>query len=191
MKKIILFASGSGTNAEAIIRYFEDPQKAAVVAVFTNNPNAGVIAKAQHLKVPVVVFTKSEFESGEVLKAVDKYYPDLLVLAGFLWKIPTAFVQAFPNKILNIHPALLPKYGGKGMYGLHVHQAVLDHNETETGISIHVVNEHYDEGALLFQQSVSIVGCQSAEEVAQKVHELEHTYFSSVIESYLSSQTAC
>lgn len=188
MKKIILFASGSGTNAETIIRYFEGQQTAAVVAVFTNNPKAGVIAKAQHLKVPVVVFTKSEFESGEVLEAVEKYSPDLIVLAGFLWKIPTAFVTAFPNKILNIHPALLPKYGGKGMYGLHVHQAVLDHNETETGISIHLVNEHYDQGALLFQQSVSIVDCITAEEVAQKVHELEHAHFSAVIESYLTSQ---
>lgn len=191
MKKIILFASGSGTNAETIVRYFAARKTAKVEAVFTNNPSAMVIARAQSHQVPVVVFTRAEFESGKVLEIMNQYSPDLIVLAGFLLKMPAAIVQAFPDKILNIHPALLPKYGGKGMYGLHVHQAVLDHNETETGISIHVVNEHYDEGALLFQQSVSIVGCQSAEEVAQKVHELEHTYFSSVIESYLTSQTAC
>lgn len=190
MKKIILFASGSGTNAEAIIRHFASQKTAKVEAVFTNNPSAMVIARAQSLNVPVVIFTRAEFESGKVLEIMKQFSPDLIVLAGFLWKMPAAIVQAFPDKILNIHPALLPKYGGKGMYGLHVHQAVLDHNETETGISIHVVNEHYDEGALLFQQSVSIVHCQSAEEVAQKVHELEHVYFSSVIESYLTSQTA-
>ena len=190
MKKIILFASGSGTNAETIIRYFANTQTARVVAIFTNNAKAGVIAKAQHLNVPVVVFAKSAFESGEVLEAVGKYSPDLLVLAGFLWKMPAAFVDAFPHKILNIHPALLPKYGGKGMYGLHVHQAVLDQQETETGISIHLVNEQYDQGALLFQQKVSIVGCKTAEEVAQKVNALEHAHFSSVIESYLTSQQA-
>ena len=190
MKKIILFASGSGTNAETIVRHFASQKTAKVEAVFTNNPSAMVIARAQSHQVPVVVFTRAEFESGKVLEIMKQFSPDLIVLAGFLWKMPAAIVQAFPDKILNIHPALLPKYGGKGMYGLHVHQAVLDHNETDTGISIHVVNEHYDEGALLFQQSVSIVGCQSAEEVAQKVHELEHAYFSSVIESYLTSQTA-
>lgn len=185
MKKIIVFASGSGTNAESIIRHFSAQQIAQVVAVFTNNSQAGVIAKAQHLQVPVEVFTKPEFEAGTVLEAVGKYQPDLLVLAGFLWKITAPFLTAYPNKIINIHPALLPKYGGKGMYGMLVHQAVLDQKETETGISIHLVNEHYDEGALLFQQSVSIVDCKTAEEVAHKVHDLEYAHYAQVIESYL------
>ncbi len=189
MKKIILFASGSGTNTETIIRYFALQKTAKVEAVFTNNPDAAVVSRAQGLGVPAVVFTKADFESGILLEEIKKLSPDLIVLAGFLWKIPSAFIAAFPNKILNIHPALLPKYGGKGMYGIHVHQAVLANRETHTGISIHLVNEHYDEGALLFQESTSISGCTSAQEVAHKVHELEQKHFSKTIEAYLQNQT--
>jgi phosphoribosylglycinamide formyltransferase-1 len=187
MKKIILFASGSGTNADTIIRYFAAHQMSKVIAVYTNNPRAGVIQKAQHLQVPTVVFDRNDFESGKILAELKQLQPDLVVLAGFLWKIPAEYIAAFPQKILNIHPALLPKYGGKGMYGLHVHQAVLDHNETETGISIHLVNEQYDQGALLFQASTSVSDCHTAQDVADKVHALEQQHFSAVIESYLTT----
>jgi phosphoribosylglycinamide formyltransferase-1 len=190
MKKIILFASGSGTNAETIIRYFAARQTAKVTGVYTNNPNAGVIKKANDLNVPTVVFNRVDFESSELLDNIKQQQPDLIVLAGFLWKIPAHFVAAFPQKILNIHPALLPKYGGKGMYGMHVHQAVLDQKETETGITIHLVNEQYDQGAFVFQQKVSIAECKTAEDIAQKVHELEHTHFPTVIETHLLSQQA-
>jgi phosphoribosylglycinamide formyltransferase-1 len=187
MKKIILFASGSGTNTETIIRYFAAHQMAKVIAVYTNNPRAGVIQKAQHLQVPTVVFDRNDFESGKILAELKQLQPDLVVLAGFLWKIPAHFIAAFPQKILNIHPALLPKYGGKGMYGMYVHQAVLDQKETETGISIHLVNEQYDQGALLFQASTSVSDCHTAQDVADKVHALEKQHFSAVIESYLST----
>lgn len=187
MKKIILFASGSGTNAETIIRYFAAHQMAKVIVVYTNNPRAGVIQKAQHLQVPTVVFDRNDFESGKILAELKQLQPDLVVLAGFLWKIPAEYIATFPQKIINIHPALLPKYGGKGMYGLHVHQAVLDHNETETGISIHLVNEQYDQGALLFQASTSVTDCHTAQDVANKVHTLEQQHFSAVIESYLTT----
>ncbi|MFY8213121.1 MAG: phosphoribosylglycinamide formyltransferase [Flavobacterium sp.] len=187
MKKIILFASGSGTNADTIIRYFATRETAKVTGVYTNNPNAGVIKKANDLNVPTVVFNRVDFESSELLDKIKQQQPDLIVLAGFLWKIPAHFIAAFPQKILNIHPALLPKYGGKGMYGLHVHQAVLDHNETETGISIHLVNEQYDQGALLFQASTSVTDCHTAQDVADKVHALEQQHFSAVIESYLTT----
>ncbi|MBP6373033.1 MAG: phosphoribosylglycinamide formyltransferase [Flavobacterium sp.] len=190
MKKIILFASGSGTNADTIIRYFAAHQMAKVIAVFTNNPRAGVIQKAQHLQVPTVVFDRIDFESGKILAELKQLQPDLVVLAGFLWKIPAEYIAAFPQKILNIHPALLPKYGGKGMYGMYVHQAVLDQKETETGITIHLVNEQYDQGAFVFQQKVSIADCKTAEDIAQKVHELEHTHFPTVIETHLLSQQA-
>ncbi|MBU3680584.1 MAG: phosphoribosylglycinamide formyltransferase [Flavobacterium sp.] len=190
MKKIILFASGSGTNAETIIRHFATRETAKVTGVYTNNPNAGVIKKANDLYVPAVVFNRVEFESSEFLDNIKQQQPDLIVLAGFLWKIPAHFIAAFPHKILNIHPALLPKYGGKGMYGMHVHQSVLDQKETETGITIHLVNEHYDQGAFVFQQKVSIAACKTAEEIAQKVHELEHTHFPTVIETQLLSQQA-
>jgi phosphoribosylglycinamide formyltransferase-1 len=190
MKKIILFASGSGTNAETIIRYLAARQTAKVTGVYTNNPNAGVIKKANDLNVPTVVFNRVDFESNELLDKIKQQQLDLIVLAGFLWKIPPHFVAAFPQKILNIHPALLPKYGGKGMYGMHVHQAVLDQKETETGITIHLVNEQYDQGAFVFQQKVSIAECITAEEIAQKVHELEHTHFPTVIETHLLSQQA-
>ena len=187
MKKIILFASGSGTNAETIIRYFAAHQMAKVIVVYTNNPRAGVIQKAQHLQVPTVVFDRNDFESGKILAELKQLQPDLVVLAGFLWKIPAEYIATFPQKIINIHPALLPKYGGKGMYGLHVHQAVLDHNETETGISIHLVNEQYDQGALLFQARTSVTDCHTAQDVADKVHALEQQHFSAVIESYLTT----
>jgi phosphoribosylglycinamide formyltransferase-1 len=187
MKKIVLFASGNGSNAEAIIRYFENQSIATVVAVFSNKPEAKVLERAKNHGIPSFVFTKTQLQETYVLDQLQLLQPDLIVLAGFLLQFPTTILKVFPN-VINIHPALLPKYGGKGMYGMHVHQAVLDHRETETGITIHYVNEHYDEGEFIFQKAVNIEECKTAEAIAQKVHELEHQYFPSVISEVLNSK---
>lgn len=186
MKKIVIFASGSGSNAEKIILHFKNSTLGNVVAVFTNNLHAKVLEKAKKLDVATHTFDKEALNNGEVLEKIEAIHPDLIVLAGFLWKFPENIIKEYPNKIVNIHPALLPKYGGKGMYGMHVHQAVLDNKETETGISIHFVNEHYDEGAIVFQQSVNIEDCITAECIAEKVHTLEHEYFPITIEKLIT-----
>jgi phosphoribosylglycinamide formyltransferase-1 len=188
LKKIVLFASGSGSNAENIIRYFKNNHRATVSAIFCNNPNAQVIQRAATLEVPVILFTKDELSGNNVLSVLKEMDPDLIVLAGFLLKFPSNIVQAFSNKIINIHPALLPKYGGKGMYGMHVHNTVLSNKDTESGISIHYVNEHYDDGNLIFTKSVAVSDCATAEEIAAKVHALEHQYFPEVIEQLLYSE---
>jgi len=185
MKNIVIFASGTGSNAENIIRFFSKNDSKRVVAVFCNNPNALVLDKAKKWNVPTVVFTKDELNGDFVLEQLKKFDPDLIVLAGFLWMFPKTLIQAYPNKVINIHPALLPKYGGKGMYGNYVHEAVLKNKETETGITIHYVNEHYDEGGIIFQKSVSIAHCKTVEDVANKIQELEHEYFPEVIEQIL------
>jgi phosphoribosylglycinamide formyltransferase-1 len=186
MKKIVLFASGSGSNAENIIQYFRQNHVAEVVAVFCNNPKAKVIDRAQNHQVPVVVFSKEELAGESVLLKVHAFGPDLIVLAGFLLMFPINIIKAYPNKIINIHPALLPKYGGKGMYGMNVHRAILENNEIETGISIHYVDEHYDEGDIIFQAKVTLNGAETPEEIAQKVHILEHEHFPKVIEKLLA-----
>lgn len=186
MKKIILFASGSGSNAEKIIQHCQENKTIEVVRVYTNNPTAKVIDRANRLNVPVEVFNREDLNSGSIAEKLLNDNPDLIVLAGFLWKFPEAIVKLFPNKIINIHPALLPKYGGKGMYGRNVHQAVLDNKEKETGITIHYVNEHYDEGGIIFQKSVAIEDCKSADAIAEKIHVLEHQYFPEVIEKLLT-----
>lgn len=186
MKNIVIFASGTGSNAENIIQYFKNSSSISVVAVFSNNLNAKVIEKAKILNVPTVTFSKDELYGDFVITKLNAFKPDLIVLAGFLWKFPEPIIAKYPNQIINIHPALLPKYGGKGMYGKHVHQAVLDNQETETGITIHFVNEQYDEGGIIFQKSVSISDCTSADEIANKVHELEHRYFPEVISQLIT-----
>lgn len=186
MKKIVLFASGSGTNAENIILYFNQKLTAKVVSVFCNNSNAKVLDRAKKHQVPTVVFSKDELNSGFVLKKLEEYKPDIIVLAGFLWQFPKSIIEKYPNSIINIHPALLPKYGGKGMYGMHVHAAVIENNEPETGITIHYVNEHYDEGNIIFQRSVNIDDCKTPEAVAVKIHELEHKHFPVIIEKILN-----
>lgn len=189
MKKIVIFASGSGTNAENIIKFFNFSSSAAVVSVFTNNPNALIIEKAKLLKVPVEVFSKENLNEGIVLRILNTIQPDLIVLAGFLLKFPKEIIQKFPNKVINIHPALLPKYGGKGMYGMNIHNAVIENKEQETGITIHYVNENYDEGAIIFQEIVSVTDCVFANEVAAKIHELEQKYFPIVIEQLINQST--
>lgn len=185
MKQIVIFASGSGSNAEKIVLHFNKKSLANVVGIFTNNPNAKVLDRAKNLNVPTEIFNRQELNEGKVLEKLNQIQPDLIVLAGFLWKFPESIIKEYPNKVINIHPALLPNYGGKGMYGMNVHQAVLNNKEKETGITIHYVNEHYDEGGIIFQQSVNIEDCNSADEIAEKIHVLEHQYFPEVIERLL------
>ncbi len=186
MKKIVVFASGSGTNAENIIKYFEKTKTGNVVAVFTNNRNAGVLERAKTYEIQTNVFSKEQLFEGEVLHKVNEIQPDLIVLAGFLLKFPANIIAAYPDKIINIHPALLPKYGGTGMYGMHIHKAIVANKENETGITIHFVNENYDEGNIIFQQNVVLAGDETPEEVAHKIHDLEQKYFPTVIEEILN-----
>ena len=189
MKKIVLFASGSGSNAEKIVLHFKEKEDAKIIKIFTNNPNAKVLDRALSLQVPTLIFNKQELIEGKILEQLNQIQPDLIVLAGFLWKFPESIIKKYPNKVINIHPALLPNFGGKGMYGMHVHQAVLDHKKTETGITIHYVNEQYDEGEFIFQKSVNIEDCQTAEAIANKVHNLEHQYFPLVIEKLITNHS--
>jgi len=185
MNKIVIFASGSGSNAEKIIQHFADNPNSKVVLVLSNNPNAKVLERAERLNVRAAVFDRTGLNDGEVLGLLQEVQAYLIVLAGFLWKFPESIIKEYPNKVINIHPALLPKYGGKGMYGMYVHQAVLEQHEKVTGITIHYVNEHYDEGGIIFQQEVNIEDCTSAEAIAEKIHELEHRHFPEVIEQLL------
>lgn len=186
MKNIILFASGSGSNAQRIMEYFGQKRGYNVQALFTNNPNASAIAIADSHNVPSVIFTREELNNGDVLKEVEACSPDIIVLAGFLWKFPADIIKKFPHKVINIHPALLPNYGGKGMYGLNVHRAVHENKDKESGITIHYVDENYDEGNIIFQKAIAIEECLSPEEVALKVLTLEHEHFPVVIEKLLN-----
>jgi phosphoribosylglycinamide formyltransferase 1 len=188
MIKIVIFASGSGTNAENIIRYFQATKSASVEAVFTNKADAQVIQRAEKYQVPSQVFTKNDLEAGKVLQEINTIQPDLIVLAGFLLKFPESIVAEYPDKIINIHPALLPKYGGKGMYGMHVHRAVVENKESKTGITIHYVNENYDEGNIIFQKEVTVLISDTPEVVAAKIHELEQDHFPVVIEKLLTNR---
>ncbi|WP_291149542.1 phosphoribosylglycinamide formyltransferase [Flavobacterium sp. UBA7680] len=185
MKKIIVFASGSGTNAENIIKYFSNIEIAKVVSIFTNNASAKVIERAKNHQIPVEIFEKNELLERKVLQKIQKIDPDLIVLAGFLLKFPENIIEQYPNKIINIHPALLPKYGGKGMYGMHIHRAIVNNKEKETGISIHYVNENYDEGGIIFQQNVLLTEEDTPETVAEKIHELEQKHFPEIIHRIL------
>ena len=186
MKNVTVFASGSGTNAENIARYFSKSETIKVALVLSNNRNVGVHARVNKLGVPSFVFSREEFVDGEpVLAKLAEYDTDLIVLAGFMNKISDVILQAFPGKIVNIHPALLPKYGGKGMYGMHVHEAVVKAGERESGITIHYINEHYDEGAIIFQASCPVLPSDTPDEVAAKVHALEYAHYPHVIESLL------
>jgi phosphoribosylglycinamide formyltransferase-1 len=189
MKRIVIFASGSGTNAENLIKFFHNIETGSVIQVLSNNPRAKVLERAKNLHVSALSFNRIAFsQSNDVLNILKASRPDLIVLAGFLWKFPVHILNAFPNKVINIHPALLPKYGGKGMYGMFVHEAVVANKETETGITIHYVNEQYDEGAIIFQAKCAINPCDSAEDVAAKIHELEMKHFPKIVESLLISQ---
>jgi phosphoribosylglycinamide formyltransferase-1 len=185
MKRIVIFASGSGSNAENIIKFFNQTKTAKVTKVFCNNKHAKVFDRCKKLRVKSLHFNRVEFSSTDIILNTLKEEADYIILAGFLWKIPQSFIEAFPNKIINIHPALLPKYGGKGMYGMNVHNAVKENNETETGITIHYVNANYDEGAILFQTKTTLLSTDSPEIIAEKIHFLEQKHFPKVIEEVI------
>jgi len=186
MKRIVIFASGGGTNAENLIRFFHNRDNASVIQVLTNNPHAKVLDRCKKLKVSALSFNKIAFTgTDDVLDILKVSQPDLIILAGFLWKFPEKILKHFPNKVVNVHPALLPKFGGKGMYGMHVHEAVVKNKEKETGITIHYVNEHYDEGAIVFQAKCEVLPTDSAEDVAAKIHELEMEHFPLIVEKLL------
>ena len=186
MKRIVIFASGSGSNAENLIKFFHNRENASVIQVLTNNPHAKVLDRCKKLNVSALSFNRMAFsKSDDVLNILKVAQPDLIVLAGFLWKFPEFILNEFPNKVINIHPALLPKYGGKGMYGMNVHKAVVADNETETGITIHYVNENYDEGAVIFQAKCPVLATDTAEDVADKIHLLEMKHFPEVVNDLL------
>jgi len=188
MKRLVLFASGSGSNAENIARYFQDSTAVEISLLLSNNPKAKVLERANRLGLSAMTFNKEAFRSTDrVLQLLQQIQPDLIVLAGFLWKIPESMVAAFPNRIINIHPALLPKYGGKGMYGSHVHKAVIANRETQSGITIHYVNENYDEGAVIFQASCELDAHDTVETLSAKIHELEMEHFPEVIKTILAA----
>jgi len=184
--RIAIFASGSGSNAQKLMEYFKDHAHGEVAVVLTNNPQAYVLQRADNFEIPTHTFTRTEFfQTDDVVKLLKNLEVDVIVLAGFLWLIPTSLLKAFPNKIINIHPSLLPKYGGKGMYGDHVHKAVLANGETESGITIHFVNEHFDEGEMIQQAKFKIEPGDTLDTIKLKGQQLEHQHFAKVIESLL------
>lgn len=186
IKKIAIFASGAGSNAENIIKYFENSSIAKVKMVFCNVPNAYVVTRASGLGVPVMIFSRDEFyNSNKIINNLLAEEIDLIVLAGFLWLIPENIIQLFDNKIINIHPALLPSYGGKGMFGENVHKAVIADGKKESGITIHYVNEKYDDGDIIFQAKCEVTAADTPATLAQKIHALEYDFFPKIIESVL------
>lgn len=189
MTRIAIFASGSGSNAENIFNFFKGNTDVEITMVLTNNPNAFVIERAKKMNVSAHIFSKSDFLTKDsIVNLLTEAKIDLIVLAGFLLKIPENLIKAYPNKIINIHPALLPKFGGKGMYGDNVHKAVVTNNETESGITIHYVNENYDEGKIIFQAKCPVLENDTYENVAAKVHELEYAHFPKTIDKLIQEK---
>ena len=185
-KNLVLFASGSGSNVENIAAYFKEDPNVRISGVLCNNTKAGVIDRCKRLGLPLYCFNRPGWDEPQgILGLLNGLNPDLIVLAGFLWKVPEEMVRAYPGKIVNIHPALLPKYGGKGMYGMHVHRAVLANGEKESGITIHFVNEAYDEGAIIFQDKVEIVPGDTPESLAARIHDLEYRHYPPTIASLI------
>lgn len=189
MKNIAIFASGTGTNAKKIIEYFQNSGDIAVRLIVSNRPDAPVLKLARSHNIDTLLLNRREFYNTEyLLEQLNRYQIDFIVLAGFLWLVPTYLVNAFEGRMINIHPALLPKYGGKGMYGKNVHRAVAEAGDIETGITIHYVNKNYDEGGIIFQASCPVDPEDSPEEIAKKVQRLEHRYFAPVIEKLLRNE---
>ncbi len=185
MSIVAIFASGSGTNAENLIRSFENTS-IKVSRIYCGNPNAGVIERANNLNVPITIFSKADFyDSTKILDQLISEKVEFVILAGFLWFIPQYLTDTYNNKILNIHPSLLPKYGGRGMFGIHVHEAVLENNELESGITIHLVNENVDSGKILFQTSCPVLPNDTPEVLASRVHALEYEYFPKIVKQYV------
>jgi len=188
-KKLAIFASGSGSNAENICRYFENHADVKVVLICTNKLDAFIVKRAEKLNVPLIFITKTELNNFDDLhKKLKNAKVDIVILAGFLLKLPAIMVKKYPNRILNIHPSLLPKYGGKGMYGNNVHKAVLENKEIESGISVHFVNQNYDEGELILQEKCSISENENLETLTAKIHQLEKKYLPIIIEKVLKNQ---
>ncbi|GGF34022.1 phosphoribosylglycinamide formyltransferase [Echinicola rosea] len=185
MKKIAILASGNGSNAEEIIKHFEGSTKGKVAVIASNKKDAYVLERAKNHDISFISFTRKEMDDGFLEKTFAELEIDLVVLAGFLLKVPDGLIQQYPERVINIHPALLPKFGGKGMYGMRVHESVKAKGEKETGITIHYVNEKYDDGRVIFQESVKVEETDTPEDIANKVHALEHKYFPKVIESLL------
>ena len=183
LKKLAIFASGSGSNAENICNYFSESSDIKVVLICTNREDALIVKRANKLNIPVYIFSKSELNNFvDLHKKLQNIEVDVIILAGFLLKLPTIMVDNYPNRIINIHPSLLPKYGGKGMYGSNIHKAVIKNKELESGISIHFVNQNYDEGKIILQKKCSISDNESVETLIHKIHKLEHNYFPVAIE---------
>ncbi|HET7117619.1 MAG TPA: phosphoribosylglycinamide formyltransferase [Hanamia sp.] len=187
-KKITIFASGAGSNAQKIIDYFKENKKVKIVLIVCNNSKAGVLDIAAKENIPILMIEKKLFGETGYLQEIKKYEPDLIVLAGFLWKIPEILITSFPKKIINIHPALLPAHGGKGMYGNKVHEAVIAAKEKESGITIHFVDENYDEGKIIFQAICLVDDSDTAENLATKIHQLEHEYYPKTIDKILKEK---
>ncbi len=186
MQKIVIFGSGKGSNARAIINYFQNHKSIQVVALVSDKPRRGFLDISYDYRINLEIIKGEELADPKWIAHLKLMYrPDLIVLAGFLKLIPSELIAAFPNRIINLHPSLLPKYGGKGMYGMHVHKAVLDADEAESGITIHVVNERYDEGAILFQARCEVLQGDTAETLAERIHMLEHLHLPSEVERYL------
>ncbi|HYV92303.1 MAG TPA: phosphoribosylglycinamide formyltransferase [Chitinophagales bacterium] len=188
MKHLAIFASGAGTNAKNIIQYFRHKPDIKIECIVCNNPKAGVLQVANEANIPYYLISKKDlYESDRVLDLLKSSNIDLIVLAGFLWMIPEKILSAFPDRIINIHPALLPAYGGAGMYGLHVHAAVVAAKEKETGITIHYLNEKFDEGEIIFRKSIPVEEDDTAETIAQRVQQLEYEWYPKIIELLLAS----
>ncbi|OUS15464.1 phosphoribosylglycinamide formyltransferase [Nonlabens dokdonensis] len=186
MKKIVILASGNGTNTQAIIDKYNSSNEVQISLVLSNKPQAHVLERARLAGIPAMSFNRYAFaKAGQIQSILKQEQPDLIVLAGFLWKIPSFLIEDHPNKIINIHPALLPNYGGKGMYGMNVHRSVIENKEQKSGITIHYVNENYDEGAIIKQATCQIDENDTAEDLASKIHQLEHEHYPTVIAQLL------
>lgn len=185
-KRIAIFASGSGSNAQKLMEHFKKHQEAEVVIVLTNNPEAYVIQRADNFEIPTHVFDKHEFfETNDIVNLLKNLQVDLIVLAGFLWLIPNNLLEEFPNQIINIHPALLPKFGGKGMYGDRIHRTILEAGEVENGITIHFVNEKFDEGEIIYQSRFKIGKNDTLETIKFKGQQLEHLHYPRIVENLI------
>ncbi|MCE2496213.1 MAG: phosphoribosylglycinamide formyltransferase [Flavobacteriales bacterium] len=189
-KSLVIFASGSGSNAENIVRYFENHPEIEVRAILTNNPNAGVLDRADRLGIPGRVFNREKFRNPDyMLKVLRDFETDYIILAGFLWLVPSYLVESFERKMINIHPALLPAYGGNGMYGDNVHRAVVADGVSESGITIHFVNERYDEGVVIAQFTCPVNSDDTPDSLAERIHELEYAHFPPTIEQVIKDNS--
>jgi len=190
MIRIAILASGSGTNAQRLVEHFNDRPDAQVVLIGCDQPSAGVVQRAWDVGVPLYLFNGTQLRSGDVLRELQGQRVDLVVLAGFLRLIPATLIAAYPRRIINLHPSLLPNYGGKGMYGHHVHEAVLAAGETESGITIHYVNERFDEGEHIARFACPVLADDTPESLAARIHELEHTHLPQVVEAVVKNLLA-